>query len=423
MSHATFPEVVVTILRAVGALVDAVRCNSPCTWRNDVVLFRHVHDALHGTTWTPPGRVSMITVCHGAHDGRPSGVDVINGSMRAAQFDAYGSAREVLRVLDNAEVPQPAAGEILVRVVASSVNPIDCAVRGGYGRAYFELRTGQRPPMRPGRDVAGEVVAVGSGVADFSAGDPVYAATLGNANAQYLVVPEAWAAPKPVSLSFTEAASLPYVALTTWTALVTHAGLTPQNAAGRRVVVPRAAGGVGSFATQLIKAWDGEVVAICSTRNVALARSLGADIVIDYTQQDPRGRLGDVDIAFDTSFETESLLLESLKVGADAAYVGIVTPKLKLIDEHGLEDGLRLGDELFARRVAAQGALGRRYYWSFAQPDGAALRQIGQLVDTGRVRPIIDRTFELHRIVEAHEYCESGRAQGKIVVKIAHESD
>jgi reticulon-4-interacting protein 1, mitochondrial len=353
----------------------------------------------------------------------PAGFDVANDSMRAARFDAYGPAREVLRVVRNARVPQPDADEILVRIVASSVNPIDCAVRSGYGRAYFELKTGNRPPMCPGRDVAGHVVAVGSGVRDFRPGDAVYAATLGNANAEWVLVPEAWAAPKPASLSFAEAASLPYVALTTWTALVTHAGLTPKNAVGKRVVIPRAAGGVGSFATQLVKAWGGEVAAICSARNVALVRSLGADSVIDYTQRDPAAVLRDFDIGFDTAFETESMLLDSLKVGADAAYVSIVAPKLRLIDEHGLEDGLRRGDALFAERVVAQRALGRRYHWSFAQPDGAALRQIGRLTDEGRIRAVIDRTFALDQIVDAHEYCESGQAQGKIVVRVADEPD
>ena len=353
----------------------------------------------------------------------PAGTDVVNDSMCAAQFDADGPAREVLRVALDTPVPQPDADEILVRVVASSVNPIDCAVRSGYGRAYFELKTGNRPPMCPGRDVAGLVAAVGSRVRDFRPGDAVYAATLGNANAELVRVPEAWAAPKPASLSFAQAASLPYVALTTWTALVTHAGLTPENAPGKRVVIPRAAGGVGTFATQLVKAWGGEVAAICSTRNVALVRNLGADLIIDYTKQDPAAVLRDIDIGFDTSFDTEEMLLDSLKIGADAAYVSIVAPKLKLIDEHGLEDGLRRGDALFADRVAAQRALRRRYYWSFAQPDGAALRQIGRLTDEGRIRAVIDRTFALDQIVDAHEYCESGQAQGKIVVRVADEPD
>jgi NADPH:quinone reductase-like Zn-dependent oxidoreductase len=383
-------------------------------------LFRDVHDVFHGRSWKLPGHAPIILRqerrTSGAPDADSGESDVSRDRMRAAQFDTYGTAHDVLRLVDNAPVPPPGATEILVRVLASSVNPIDCAVRSGYGKAYFELRTGRRPPMGPGRDVAGHVAAVGAEVRDFRPGDAVYAATFGDANAEFVVVPESWAAPKPRSISFEAAASLPYVALTTWTALVTHAGLSPESAAGKRVVIPRAAGGVGSFATQLVKAWGGEVAAICSTRNVALVSGL-----IDYTRQDPARVLRDFDVAFDTSFETEGMLLDSLKVADNAAYVSIVTPKLTLIDQHGLEAGLRRGDELFAARAAAQRALGRRYYWSFTQPDGAALRQIATLLDAGRIRPVVDRVFALERIVEAHEYCESGRAQGKIVVRVADE--
>jgi NADPH:quinone reductase-like Zn-dependent oxidoreductase len=349
------------------------------------------------------------------------GVYVQNGSMRAVQFDRYGPARDVLSVREDAIVPAPAPGELLVEVVASSVNPIDCAVRGGYGSAFFEHVTGDRPPMRPGRDIAGIVAALGPAVNGFEIGAPVYAATLGGANAEFARIPAQWVAPKPRRLTFGEAASLPYVALTTWTALVTHAGLTRANARGKHVAIPRAAGGVGSFATQLAKAWGARVTAICSTRNVGLVRDLGADEVIDYEQQDPAQRLADVDIAFDTSFDTETTLLNALRTGADAAYVSIVTPKLTLIDELGLDEGLRRGEAFLAERVAAQRALGRRYYWSFAQPGGAALREIAELVDAGRIRPVIDREFALDEIVAAHEYCESGRAQGKIVVRVAND--
>jgi len=349
------------------------------------------------------------------------GVHVHNGSMRAVEFDRYGPARDVLSVREAANLPAPAAGELLVEVLASSVNPIDCAVRSGYGREFFEHVTGERPPMRPGRDIAGIVAAVGPGVNGFEIGAPVYAATLGGANAEFARIPAQWVAPKPHRVTFGEAASLPYVALTTWTALVTHVGLTRTNARGKHVVVPRAAGGVGSFATQLAKAWGARVTAICSARNVELVRELGADDVIDYEQQDPAQILTDVDIAFDTSFDTETTLINSLRTGADAAYVSIVTPKLTLIDELGLDEGLKRGEALLAERVAAQRELGRRYYWSFAQPSGAALREIAELVDAGLIRPVIDREFGLDEIVAAHEYCESGRAQGKIVVRVAND--
>ena len=134
--------------------------------------------------------------------------------MRVAQFRRYGAAREVLEIIEEKTLPTPGPSELLMRVHASSVNPIDCAVRQGYGHEYFESRGLSRWPNRPGRDAAGEVVAVGQDAARFRPGEEIYAATLGSANADYMVLPQDWAATKPKTLSFLEAASIPYSALT-----------------------------------------------------------------------------------------------------------------------------------------------------------------------------------------------------------------
>lgn len=337
--------------------------------------------------------------------------------MRAAQFRRYGSAREVLEVVEEENPPGPGPAELLVRVRASSVNPIDCAVRQGYGHTFFEARGLSRWPNRPGRDAAGEVVAVGKNAAPFRPGDKVYAATLGGANADYLLLPAEWAARMPAALSFREAASIPYSALTCWSALVDRAGLSPTTTAGKRVLIPRAAGGVGSFAVQLVKAWGGYVVASCSTRNLQLVKDLGADEVIDYTKDDSTPLRG-FDVAFDTSFNTEELLLGALKREAGAVYVSIVSPRLRLIDEHGLTEGLKRGDDLLAERSAAQRALGRAYHWSFTQPNGSALSIIASLVDSGKVRPSMDHVFPLDQIVEAHERSEAGLARGRIIIDL-----
>lgn len=339
--------------------------------------------------------------------------------MRLAQFRKYGAAREVLEIVEEeADPPRPGPAELLMRVHASSVNPIDCAVRQGYGREYFEARGLSRWPNRPGRDAAGEVVAVGENVSRFHVGDKIFAATLGGANADYLIVPEEWAARMPSSLTFLEAASIPYSALTSWSALVDRAGLSPQSTPGKRVLIPRAAGGVGSFAIQLVKAWGGYIVASCSTRNLQIVKDLGADEVIDYTAQDHSASLRDFDVAFDTSFNTEELLLGALKRDADAVYVSIVSPRLRLIDEHGLQEGLRRGDELLAERIAAQRALGRAYHWSFAQPNGTALELVSMLVDAGKIRPNVDAVFPLEEIATAHERSEAGLARGRIVIDL-----
>ena len=339
-------------------------------------------------------------------------------SMKVAQYDRYGDARDVLKIV-SAKIPEPGPDELLIRVTASSVNPIDCALRRGYGRAFFESRAGVTLPIRPGRDIAGEVVRMGPAVKGFSAGDAVYACAFYGANAEYVVVPAAHAAIKPTSLSFREAAALPFAALTAWTALVKTAGLNERNTAGKRVVIPRGAGGVGSVGIQLIKAWGGYVASACSTRNVELVRSLGADWVIDYTSEDLQG-LHDFDVAFDTSFDTEQVLLDALKTHAGACYVSVVSPKLKLIDQFGLELGIVEGERMLADRVRIQAALGRGYHWAFAELDGDALRAVAALVDAGKVKPVLNQVFPFERIAEAHEYCESGRAPGRIVIDLLH---
>jgi len=361
----------------------------------------------------------------------------VKRTMRSVQVHRYGPAEDVLTLVEDTPVPEPAPDEILVAAHATSVNPVDCSARAGYGRNIFSTLWGGLPLIL-GRDVSGVVVAVGRDVEAFAPGDEVYAAPHIGCYAEYVTVKAAHAARKPGNLSHLEAASLPFVALTAITALRDHVGLGPHDCAGRRVVVPRAAGGVGSFAIQLLKAWGASVTAICSTRNVELVTRLGADIVVDYRRQDFSRALSDYDVALDTigkpsDFEAmdgkrynegspddfDEQLLSVLKTHADAAYVTICSPKMVLTDRYGLEEGLRRAEEIYARRREAQRALGRRYYWSFFNPDGGALAEVAALVEAGRVQPVIDRVFPLEEMAAAHLYCESGRAQGKIVIDIA----
>ena len=146
-------------------------------------------------------------------------------------------------------------------------------------------------------------------------------------------------------------------------------------------------------------------------------RGLGADEVVDYLRGGFRRRaLGDFDVAFDTAFDTEEGLLSILKTGADAAYVSIVTPRLRLIDQFGLAEGTAQGMNCAGK--AEQALLGRRYDWAFMQPNGKALASVGALVEAGLIRPLIDRVYPIEDIVEAHRYCETRQARGKIIVQI-----
>jgi NADPH:quinone reductase-like Zn-dependent oxidoreductase len=338
--------------------------------------------------------------------------------MRAILHRRYGSAREVLELVDDQPAPVPGDEDLLVRVRATSVNPIDCAVRSGYGAAYFEEIGLVRQPHIPGRDIAGEVVAVGRDVRGFQPGDKIWAGVFSGASAELAIVPENWAAPMPAGICWDEAAAFPFAGLTAWTALVTHARLDPNNARGKRVIVPRGAGGVGGYAIQMLKAWGAHVATIVSTRNVALVEELGADVIIDHSKQDFAEVLRDYDVAFDTAFDTEERLLGALKIGAGAAYVSVVTPKLVLIDQLGLEAGQAAGEALFEQRIAEQMALGRTYAWSFMQPNGEAMREAGRLFEAGKMRSVIDRVYPLEELASAHEHSESGRVSGKIVVDI-----
>jgi len=339
--------------------------------------------------------------------------------MRAVELKSFGSAQEVLTVVSDAHKPSPAPGEVLIEVRAASVNPVDCAIRRGYGRDVFrgkgQVGT-QAFPIRLGRDAAGVIAALGEHVAGFSIGDRVYTAPTRATQAEFIVADALEVARMPPALDFIQAASLPFVAMTAWNALVGQVGVTPQAARGMRVLITRGAGGVGSFAIQLMKAWGAHVASTCSSRNVEFVRSLGADEVIDYARTRVQEALKDYDVVLDGSFDMETDLLQTLKTHANAAYVSITSPKVRLADEFGLEEGSRRAERLLAARVAEQARLGRRYFWGFMRPDGAALARVADLVSRGRIRPLVDRVFPLADVALAHEYCEGGMARGKIML-------
>jgi reticulon-4-interacting protein 1, mitochondrial len=339
--------------------------------------------------------------------------------MRALEIDRYGTAAEALNINSAAAVPSPSADQILIKVKAVSVNPVDCAIRRGYGREVFRPKVGVGDtafPMRLGRDLAGVVAAAGSDVKNFQPGDLVWAAPTNPTSADFIAVTASEASLMPKGVSFVQAASLPFVAMTVWNVLVNQAEFSPRSFSGRRVLITRGAGGVGSFAVQLVKAWGGYVACMCSARNVEFVKGLGADLVVDYSQQPGSAELRDFDLVLDSSFDKEEQLLDALKVNAGATYVTITSPKVRLADEFGLEVGFQKADELLASRRAEQMLLGRHYHWGFMRPDGQALAEVASLVESGQVKPRVDRIYPLEGIADAHEYCESGQAQGKIVI-------
>jgi reticulon-4-interacting protein 1, mitochondrial len=343
--------------------------------------------------------------------------------MRTVEVHEYGTARDVLIFNNNAPVPEPVADEIRIRVHASAVNNIDCAIRGGYGRHIFKARGLFDLPIILGRDVSGVVEKIGEDVTKFTVGDEVYAAPSNRGCADFVTVKADFVALKPKNLTHLEAASFPYVILTAWAALVDHAGLTIANTSHQKVFLPRGSGGVGTLAIQWMKAWGAHVATTCSTANLDLVQELGADEVFDYTQDGFEGKIKDYDVALDMlGHEMEPAVLDTLKVNGDARYVSIVSPLMLLTDEHGYEEGSRIYDAQLSERIEQQAALGREFAWSFMHPSGNALATIATLIEQGKIRPVIDRVYQMDELVEAHEYVESRRARGKVVISILESS-
>ncbi|MEU1503735.1 NADP-dependent oxidoreductase [Kitasatospora sp. NPDC005748] len=308
--------------------------------------------------------------------------------MRAVTQQSFGGPE----VLETVEIdrPTPLGGEVLVRVHASGVNPVDVAVRSG---AYPLLG---EPPFGVGWDISGVVEEAGPG-ARFKAGDEVYGMPFfpraATGYAEYIAVPSRQVARKPATIDHVHAAALPLAALTAWQGLVDAAGVTE----GQRVLIHRAAGGVGHFAVQIAKARGAHVVALASEAKHAFVRGLGADEVIDYRTTDYTEAVRDVDVVFDSSSEGDRALAV-LRPGGT----------LVSIMEHW-------NQELAARIEAA----GRHFAGISVEPDYASLEAIAALVDAGRVRPHVSETFPLDEAAKAHELVGSGRVQGKVVLTVA----
>ncbi|QLY31485.1 NADP-dependent oxidoreductase [Nocardia huaxiensis] len=307
--------------------------------------------------------------------------------MRAVIQQTVGGP-EVLEVAE-LEKPELLSGEVLVRVHASGVNPVDVAVRAG----YFPLLGA--PPFGVGWDISGVVEAVGPG-ARYEIGEEVFGMPFfpraATGYAEYVATPSRQVARKPKSLSHIEAAALPLAALTAWQGLVDKAQVGP----GDRVLIHRAAGGVGHFAVQIAKARGAHVIALASAEKHDFVRSLGADEVIDYRTTDYTEVLRDLDIVLDSNADGERSV-QVLKPGGT----------LVSIMEH-----------MNPERAAAVRAAGRRFAGVSVEPDYAALEAISELVDAGKIRPHVSATFPLEEAGKAHEIVGAGQAVGKVVLAV-----
>ena len=332
--------------------------------------------------------------------------------MKAFVLDRYGKGR----ALRSADVPNPELrdDEVLVQVHAAGVNLLDSKIRDG----EFKLILPYRLPIVLGHDVAGVVVKVGALVRQFKPGDEVYARPddfrIGTF-AEFVPVREASLALKPKGLTMEQAASLPLVALTAWQALVERADLKK----GQQVFIQAGSGGVGSFAIQLAKHLGASVATTTSSTNLALVKSLGADVVVDYKTQDFEAVLRDYDVVLHS--QDGKALEKSLRVlRAGGKLVSISGPPDPEFGQQIVAPGfVRLAMRLLSwgvRRRARRRDVG--YSFLFMRANGGQLHEIARLVEAGAIRPVIDRIFPFESTNDALAYVEGGRAKGKVVIKI-----
>jgi NADPH:quinone reductase-like Zn-dependent oxidoreductase len=330
--------------------------------------------------------------------------------MKAFVIKRYGKSLQL------AEIAEPLVKEndVLVQIHAAGVNVLDSKIRNG----DFKLILPYKPPFILGHDVAGVVVKTGSGVSQFKVGDEIYARPKDHrigAFAQLIAVDENDVAIKPKGLTMEEAASIPLVGLTAWQALIEKANLKK----GQKVFIQAGSGGVGTFAIQLAKHLGATVATTTSATNIDLVKSLGADVVIDYKRDDFETILNGYDVVLNS--QDKKTLEKSLR---------ILKPGGKLISISGPPDPefteqirapwhLRLIVKLLSSGVRKKAKrLGVSYSFLFMRAQGNQLRQITSLIDSGVIRPVMDKIFPFESTNEAMGYVESGRAKGKVVIKV-----
>lgn len=308
--------------------------------------------------------------------------------MKAIVIKEYGN-RDVLEYTET-DRPQPKDDEILVKVHAAAVNPVEWKIRAGDGERF-----GLKLPLILGGDIAGTVEEIGDGIENFKKGDAIYGMTasggFSGGYAEYALVKADGIAPKPESLSFEEAAAIPIAALTAWQSIFDLADLQ----SGQRILITGASGGVGSFAVQFAKAKGAYVIGTASGRNEEFVRSLGADEFVDYTAQKFEEVVKEVDVVFDTvGGETQARAFQTLKKGGFLA-TSAGTPSEEKAKEFGVE----------AEFV-------------FCKPNAQQLAEINRLIEDGKVKIHIETILPLAEVKKAHELSESGRTRGKIVMTV-----
>lgn len=332
--------------------------------------------------------------------------------MKAYSISKY-SKDDKMQLVD---IPEPNIGEneVLVAIHATAINQLDNKLKEG----EFKLLLPYKFPLILGHDFAGVVTKIGQKVNRFKVGDEVFARSADfhiGTFAEYIAVNENDLALKPKNISMEEAASIPLVALTAWQAFVDKAQLKK----GQKVFIQAGSGGVGTIAIQLAKHWGATVATTASANNFELLKSLGADVVIDYKTQDFETILKDYDLVLNS--QDEKTLSKSLRILKRAGKVVSISgpPDAAFGKELGLSWFMKMVISFLSRKVRKQAKkLDVDYSFLFMKANGKQLSAIADLIETGVISPVIDKVFQFEEMNEAMEYVSSGRAKGKVVVKV-----
>lgn len=332
--------------------------------------------------------------------------------MKSFQIDRYAKGG-ALRLGEGPE-PELRENDVMVEIHAAGVNPLDSKIRDG----EFKLVLPYRLPLVLGNDVAGVVVRVGAKVRQFKPGDEVYARPAQDrigTFAEYIAMDQADVAMKPDNLTMEEAASIPLVALTAWQVLVERANVQK----GQKVLIHAGSGGVGTIAIQLAKHLGAYVTTTTSSANIALVKSLGADVVVDYKNGDFEKVLQGYDVVLNSlGRDTLEKSLAVLKPGGKLISIsGPPDPDFARQNGSGwlLQQVMRLLSSGIRRKSRRRGI---SYLFHFMTANGGQLGKITSLIEAGDIRPVMDRVFPFERTNEALDYVETGRAKGKVVIAV-----
>ena len=319
--------------------------------------------------------------------------------MKAIVYRRYGSP-DVLEC-DEIEKPAPGDDEVLIKVRAASINPLDRHIMRGrpkFLRIAFGLH---KPKIRPGRDVAGQVEAVGRNVTRFKPGDEVFGACSG-ALAEYACARESALVSKPNNMTFEQAASVPVAALTALQGLRDKGKIRP----GQKVLINGAGGGVGTFAVQIAKSFGANVTGVCSTTKVDMVRSIGADRVIDYTQQD-----------FTEGTQRYDLIFDLVATHSLPEYRRVLSPNGTCVFGGGPTKVRAILTLAFEVLVLSR-FVSQNFVMFVAKLSNEDLTTLRELIAAGKVRPVVERHYTLSEVSQAMQYLDEGHARGKVVITL-----